>query len=209
MWSKKIRLQENPRFYSVPCFHEECSILQKWRVGHFPSNTIVWLLYIKQTNVPHGPLSVPSMERYEALSLQFHRDSTPRGKGTKRGTLLRREFWAPKSHFVKVPPTEQSASAYLRRHKKVKDTEVFRSVPVWGPPPPADLRKFVRGVTLGAIIDYYKPNGKSCAISGPQLYAPTIRTTSHSPTLYTMQSGRGLHGFWRLVVDYIAASSHL
>jgi hypothetical protein len=38
----------------------------------------------------------------------------------------------------------------------MKDTEVFRSVPVWRSPPRPDLRKHMRGVTLRAIIDKYK-----------------------------------------------------
>jgi hypothetical protein len=33
--------------------------------------------------------------------------------------------------------------------------------------------------TLRAVTDNYKPNGKSCAICGPQLYAPTMRITAH------------------------------
>jgi hypothetical protein len=105
------------------------------------------------------------------------------------GIIWRRGFWARNNHFEKVFPPALSASDC---HWGMKDAEAFRCVPAWGHPPRPDLRKYVTGFTLRAIIDNYKPNAKSHAIGGPLLYAPTTRITAHGPPLHSTTCRRDL-----------------
>jgi hypothetical protein len=190
MWSKGSRPQENLRSFFIPCLHDEGSTLQMWGVGHSTSQHYRAPSVYKTDQCSSWSCQRPSHGTLRNVQPAVSQGQHSATQGNSTRDYLAKKILGAKKSFWKGPPSGTvGVSLPLGGLKDERHRRLTVCAGV-GTSTTSRYQEIRQKLLYERSLTITKPNGKSYDNSGPQLYAPTIRTTADATPPPTLTSCR-------------------